>query len=78
MDQHTFGNGQVIREAREVIAVKLDAEENEAIAAKYKIREAPTVIFLSPTGRETSRLGAPMPAEGMIQRIEQTLALERQ
>ena len=52
---------------------KLDTEAQRAIAARYGIQSIPTLIMLR-KGRELARTSGAMPAEAIVQWVEQALA----
>lgn len=57
MDENTFADKDVIKWLGEKsIAIKIDAEAQQAVAARYDVTVYPTLIFLTPDGREFERL----------------------
>jgi len=52
---------------------KLDTEKHQEIAARYRIQSIPTMIMIR-KGRELARTSGAMPAEAIVQWIEQALA----
>ena len=52
---------------------KLDTEKHQAIAARYGIRGIPTMIMFK-KGREIAWTSGAMPAEAIVNRVEQALA----
>jgi thiol:disulfide interchange protein len=76
MDSRVYSNDAVVRSSWGVIPVKIDADEKPGTLSKYGVTALPTVIFLTSNGQEISRITGLMPAEGMIQRIEQSIAAE--
>jgi thioredoxin:protein disulfide reductase len=62
LDQSTFTNGEVKKEAERFVTLKLDLTRSEAgseaarAKERFGIRGVPTVVFLDGTGRELSEL----------------------
>lgn len=57
MDQNTFSDKDVIKWLEEKsVAIKVDADALPAVAARYDVSVYPTLIFLTPDGREFERL----------------------
>lgn len=52
---------------------KLDTERYQEIAARYRIQSIPTMIMIR-KGREIARTSGAMPAEAIVQWVEQALA----
>jgi thioredoxin 2 len=51
---------------------RLDTEKHQAIAARYNIQGIPTMIMIR-KGREVARISGAMPAEAIVQWVEQAL-----
>jgi thiol-disulfide isomerase/thioredoxin len=59
LDQSTYVDPSVVREAEAFVAVKIDTEgsrKEQQIAEKYQVRTLPTIVFLSPEGRQLLRV----------------------
>jgi thiol-disulfide isomerase/thioredoxin len=59
LDQSTYVDPSVVREAQAFVAVKIDTEgsrKEQQIAEKYQVRTLPTIVFLSPEGRQLLRV----------------------
>jgi thiol-disulfide isomerase/thioredoxin len=57
LDKVTWRDAKVVAWLGEkAVALKIDAEKEEALAAKYHIRSYPTVLLLRPDGSEIDRL----------------------
>jgi len=59
LDQSTYVDPWVVRKARAFVAVKIDTEgsrKEQQIAEKYQVRTLPTIVFLSPEGRQLLRV----------------------
>jgi thiol-disulfide isomerase/thioredoxin len=59
LDQSTYVDPWVVRKAQAFVAVKVDTEgsrKEQAIAERYEVRTLPTIVFLSPEGRQLLRV----------------------
>jgi tetratricopeptide (TPR) repeat protein len=59
LDQSTYVDPWVVRKAQAFVAVKIDTEgsrKEQQIAEKYQVRTLPTIVFLSPEGRQLLRV----------------------
>ena len=65
LDQTTWKDEKVVTFLTEkTVAIKLDAEKEKKLAAKYKIQAYPSLLFLKPDGKESDRIiGYREPAE---------------
>jgi len=67
LDQDTFSDSEVIAELEELVAIRLDAEEEGKDAAeKYGVRSFPTVVFLDAAGREVDRILGYLPPDAFL------------
>jgi thiol-disulfide isomerase/thioredoxin len=59
LDASTYVDPWVVRKAQGFVAVKIDTEgsrKEQAIAERYQVRTLPTIVFLSPEGRQLLRV----------------------
>jgi thioredoxin-like negative regulator of GroEL len=59
LDQSTYVDPSVVRKAQAFVAVKIDTEgssKEQRIAERYQVRTLPTIVFLSPDGRQLLRV----------------------
>ena len=59
LDRTTYADPAVVRRAQDFVAVKVNTEGSRrdlAVSAKYGVRSLPTILFLSPQGRQLFRL----------------------
>jgi thioredoxin-like negative regulator of GroEL len=59
LDQTTYVDPWVVRKAQAFVAVKVDTEgsrKEQAIAERYHVTTLPTIVFLSPEGRQLLRV----------------------
>jgi thiol:disulfide interchange protein DsbD len=61
LDRTTYADPFVVRVAQDFVAVKVDTEgshKQREVAARYEVTSLPTIVFLSPEGRQLWRLDA--------------------
>ena len=59
LDRTTYADPAVVRRAQEFVAVKVNTEGSRRelqVSAKYGVRSLPTILFLSPQGRQLFRV----------------------
>lgn len=59
LDRTTYADPWVVRKAQEFVAVKVDTEGSRKelnVALEYQVTSLPTIVFLSPEGRQLHRL----------------------
>jgi thioredoxin-like negative regulator of GroEL len=59
LDRTTYADPWVARKAQDFVAAKVDTEgsrKERAFATKYQVTSLPTIVFLSPTGRQLGRV----------------------
>jgi thioredoxin-like negative regulator of GroEL len=59
LDRSTYVDPWVVRKAQDFVAVKVDTEGSRKelnVALKYQVTSLPTIVFLSPEGRQLFRL----------------------
>ena len=59
LDQTTYADPWVARKAQDFVAAKVDTEgsrKERDVAVKYQVTSLPTIVFLSPTGRQLGRV----------------------
>lgn len=73
LDQSTYVDPWVVRKAQVFVAVKVDTEgsrKEQEIAERYQVRTLPTIVFLSPEGRQLYRV--PFQGPGQFPRTLET------
>jgi len=73
MDAKTFTDPKVAALAEGMVAVKVNAEAERAVAGQYGVRAFPTIVFLNPDGTLRQRVQGYKPPEGMIPILEDVL-----
>jgi thiol-disulfide isomerase/thioredoxin len=59
LDRTTYADPWVARKAQDFVAAKVDTEgsrKEREVAVKYQVTSLPTIVFLSPTGRQLGRV----------------------
>lgn len=55
MKKETFKNAKVIAELKKWVAVDIDTDKQEKVAAKYKVDAMPTLVVVKPSGAVVSK-----------------------
>jgi thiol-disulfide isomerase/thioredoxin len=75
VEQNVFSKLEVAEAvAQNFLAVKVHAGKNPQLAAKYRVRQWPTDVFVTPTGLELSRAVSPQKPDeyiGLLHRVAQ-------
>ncbi|PQV63233.1 Thioredoxin-like [Abditibacterium utsteinense] len=69
LDAVTYKDPRFVAESKNWIMVKVDAEKNKAnvqLAQKYKVEGYPSMVFLKPGGKESSRVVGGYPPEMLV------------
>lgn len=59
LDQNTYADPAVVRKAQDFVAVKVNTEGSRKeveVAVRYHVTSLPTIVFLSPEGRQLGRV----------------------
>ncbi len=67
MDAETFGDAGVVEHAGTFVALKIDADRNEALADRYEISLLPTTLVLTPDGKPVITLRGVVDAPDMVE-----------
>ena len=86
LDKNTYADPWVARKAQEFVAVKVNTEGSRKeidVAVRYHVTSLPTVVFLSPEGRQLFRLNGyqgpgqfPRTLEGALQAARTVMSWE--
>ena len=86
LDRTTYADPWVVRKAQEFVAVKVNTEGSRKelnVALEYQVTSLPTIVFLSPEGRQLYRLNGfqgpgpfPRTLEGVLQVARRVIAWE--
>lgn len=70
LDKNTYTDGQVVDAATNWISAKIDVDQHEALSAKYRVSEIPTIVFLAPEGKELARFSGYVEPKEMLRQME--------
>lgn len=71
LDRTTWKDEGVISAVTDkAVAVRVDVDENRELAARFRIRSIPTIIFIDGEGKEVSRLIGYRDAEGFLEEFQ--------
>lgn len=71
LDRTTWKDEGVISAVTDkAVAVRVDVDENRELAARFRIRSIPTIIFIDGEGKEVSRLIGYRDAEGFLKEFQ--------
>jgi len=70
LDMYTYTHPKVIAESRKWVSVKIDAEQQEALAQRYGVTGFPTVLFLKPNGQPAVRTSGFYPPDIMLKAMK--------
>ena len=71
LDRTTWKDEGVISALKDrAIAVRVDVDENRDLAARFRIRSIPTIVFLDSDGKEVRRLVGYLDAEGFLEEFQ--------
>jgi thiol:disulfide interchange protein DsbD len=55
LDTSTYRNRDVVNESEHWIMVRIDVDENQELATRYRVQSVPTIVLLSSDGKEKER-----------------------
>ena len=70
LDKETYTDSKVIDASTNWVMVRIDVDKNESLAGKYGVRSIPTLVLLTPDGKEAARDVGFMPAGRMLAFME--------
>ena len=74
LDRETFGNAAVIKLVEAFfIPVRIDTDHQPKISAKFEVKGLPTILLLSPAGKELKRLSGFRPADKFLTELRQAV-----
>ncbi len=75
LDETTYKDSNVIAKAKDLINVRIDADEQRDLASRYRISGLPTILFVDSAGREIHRVVGYRPPQDFVK--EMILAEDR-
>lgn len=73
MDKTTYVDSRVVEAMDRVVPLKVDADANEILVARYNVDAFPTVLVLDAEGREITRLRGLVEADLLLATVEAVL-----
>ncbi len=73
LDQKTYRDERVTSLAERLVSVKVNAEIETEIAARYAVRGYPTILFLNPDGSLRRRVAGYLPPEAFAPVVEEVM-----
>ena len=70
LDAQTYTDAGVIAETKDWVMVRIDVDQNQALAQQYGIRSIPTLVVLNAEGKETGRDVGFLPPSAMLAFME--------
>lgn len=55
LDASTYRNANVVTESENWVMVRIDLDQNQELAAQYRVDSVPTIVLLSSDGKEKQR-----------------------
>jgi len=74
MDQDILASPEVRRRLAAFVLIKVNILEDEKTPARFRVRATPTLVFLSPEGRESFRLDGFAEKAALLQVLDEILA----
>lgn len=71
MDAEVWPRPEVISAAAGFVPVKVDVDQNQALANEYKIEGVPTMVFLDAAGKETGRQVGMVEADELVKLLNE-------
>lgn len=75
LDRQTYADARVVNAATNWVSAKIDVDANQNLAREYEVSSIPTIVFISPEGKELSRFSGFVPAPEMLDRMNKAGAL---
>lgn len=74
LDRTTYVDPTVMKRAEKFISLKIDADDQRPLAARYKVGAFPTILFINPEGIEIHRVVGFRPAEDFLREMDTALS----
>jgi thiol:disulfide interchange protein len=74
LDAETYVDGQVVAAAGDFVSLKLNADNERQVAARYNITGFPTILFVDSRGNELHRVVGYRPAQAFLGEMAAALA----
>jgi thiol:disulfide interchange protein len=70
LDNTTYSDATVGNKAKRFVSLKIDADGQRALAARYKVGAFPTILFIGPDGVEIHRVVGFRPPEDFLKEMD--------
>jgi thiol:disulfide interchange protein len=74
LDEETYVDKEVISASGDFVSLKLNADVERAVAARYNITGYPTILFIDSTGKEIHRIVGYRPPQAFVVEMKTALA----
>ncbi len=74
LDEDTYADASVKTKASRFVAVKIDADRDEASRRKYGVEGFPTIVFLNAKGKEIHRVPGFAPPDAFLKEMDKALS----
>jgi thiol:disulfide interchange protein DsbD len=74
LNSETFADEKVIELSGKFVCVKIDVDQNQALAKKYKVEGIPNVVFMNSNGKEIMRSVGYKNADDFLKVMKSALA----
>jgi len=70
LDENVFSRAEVVEASKAFVTVRVDGDKNPDFVTKWKVGGYPTVLFLTPDGKEIGRSIGAVPYQDMLESME--------
>lgn len=74
LDRTTYADATVMKRAEEFVSIKIDADDQRPLAARYKVGAFPTILFINPEGIEIHRVVGFRPPEDFLKEMDTAMS----
>ncbi len=74
LDKDTYSNKEVQESLEKFVCVKIDAEENKALAKEYKVNGFPSTVFLRSSGQLIEVVPGYLPPQKFLKLLDRMLS----
>ena len=73
LDNTTYSDATVGKKAERFVSLKIDADDQRPLAARYKVSAFPTILFIDPDGKELHRVVGFRPPVDFLKEMDAAL-----
>jgi thiol:disulfide interchange protein len=74
LDRTTYVDPSVVKKSGQFVSLKIDADDQRPLAARYKIGAFPTILFINPDGMEIHRVVGFRPGPDFVREMDTALS----